>query len=57
MATAMSEFAHITFRTQPGTNNAKDYAVDDFTFRPIPAPGPLAALGLMTLAAAARRRR
>ncbi len=58
MAATMADLSHLTFRTTPGTNNSKFYAVDDFGFRTnIPAPGAAAALGLGALAMAGRRRR
>ena len=58
MSNAMSNFAHMTFRSTPGTNNAKLWVVDDFAFRTnIPTPGAAALLGLGGFAAVARRRR
>jgi hypothetical protein len=58
MANAMSDFTHMTFRTTPGTNNAKYNSVDDFAFSTnLPTPGAATILGMSALAAVSRRRR
>lgn len=58
MSSAMADFSHITFRSTPGVNNSKLWAVDDFSFRTnIPTPGAAALLGLGGFAAVSRRRR
>jgi hypothetical protein len=56
MSSAMSDFTHMTFRTTPGVNNSKFYAVDDFSIRAVPTPGALGVFGFMALAATRRRR-
>lgn len=57
MSSAMSDFSHMTFRSTPGTNNSKFWAVDDFDLRTnIPTPGAAALLGLGGLTMARRRR-
>ncbi len=56
MMQSMANFSMLTFLTTPGTFNAKNSSVDDFTFRATPAPGSVGLLALAGLAAARRRR-
>jgi hypothetical protein len=59
LMSGMTDFTGLEFRSSPGTNNSKLWAVDDFSFvvRPIPgAPTVLAMLPGVIFAAKRRRR-
>lgn len=58
MMNAMSALTNMTIRTSPGENNAKIFAIDDFSFqvRDIPAPASALMVGIGGLLATRRRR-
>lgn len=57
LMTPMSNFSSMFFQSSSGVTNAKQWAVDDFTFFTVPAPSAAGVLGLGGLAALRRRRR
>lgn len=55
LMTPMSDYSTMYFQSSPGVNNQKNWAVDDFAFRAVPAPS--AAAGLIALGGVVLRRR
>jgi len=57
LMSGMGNFSSMFFQSAPGVNNAKLWAVDDFSFFTVPAPSAAGLMGLGALAALRRRRR
>jgi hypothetical protein len=56
LITGMSDFSSMYFQSSPGVNNQKNWSIDDFGFRAVPAPGTAGMLGLGALLLGRRRR-
>lgn len=56
LAASMADFNRLYFESSAGVNNAKSWALDDFSMNATPAPGGVALLGIGAIFAARRRR-